>query len=106
SRSGNMVTVSCDLLSAMDNGCANDEISLRIFTTNESTDGFHPAFMRPGRIDRVFYFDNPTVEHRERLINTWHHELRSMIDAGTLAKKTDGLSYAEVDSIKNILCRH
>jgi cell division protease FtsH len=74
-----------------------------VFTTNCPINLIDPAFKRPGRIDLVLQFDPPTAELRRRLIYRWHPEIRAGIDLDTVVSATDGMSFAEVEELKNLL---
>lgn len=75
-----------------------------IFTTNTSLAELDPAFRRPGRIDQVFELRKPTAELRRRLIvETWHPELRQGLELDRVVEQMNGLSFAEMAEIKNLL---
>ena len=99
----------CPLLSAMD-GLENNGNTVRVFTTNEETDNMDPAFLRPGRIDKVFEFKLPTLDLRRRFINTWHEDIIDYLKKEELfywlADKTEGMSFAQVNLIKTIMVEH
>lgn len=99
--------LACAILSAMD-GISQSKNVVRIFTTNEDVSNFDTAFVRPGRIDRIFSFDNPTASMRQALIDNWHEEILGYIKEDNLYyefinESTDGLTFAEINSIKNYL---
>jgi len=92
----------CALLSAMD-GMRDTGHCVRIFTTNEPVSEMDPAFKRPGRIDRVFQFKKPTNSLRAKLIQTWNTEILEGVDFEDLLTRTKDFSFAETDSIKDLL---
>jgi len=102
SRSTGDSKMCCAMLSAMD-GMIQEGHCIRIFTTNERIEDMDRAFKRPGRIDRVFEFTTPNIDLRKQLINTWHAEILAKIDAGEVAHRTEGYSFAEVNAIKDML---
>lgn len=92
--------IACSILSAMDGMGYYDKI-IRIFTTNEPINNLDEAFTRPGRIDCTFHFDKPTPILRERLIESWTEEFQ--VFKQELIEKTKDFSFAEIESIRNIL---
>lgn len=74
-----------------------------VFTTNLPPDRIDPAFLRPGRIDTVLHFPKPNTELRRELIGRWHPEVRAGLDVERVLADTAGLSFAEVDELKNLL---
>jgi len=98
--------VACALLAALD-GVEGRSGTVRIFTTNERLMDIDPAFLRPGRIDKIYTFENPTPALREKLIKeTWHEEIQQAFDISTLVDATEGLSFAEVEEIKTLIVHH
>jgi len=95
--------LTCAILSAMDGIIAGKNINVvRIFTTNEPIKNMDPAFCRPGRIDKIFHFELPTHELRREFINTWSKkEILDKIDVENLVDKSEGLSFAQIDEIRN-----
>lgn len=92
------------LLSAMDGPLydSNAGISVRIFTTNEEPDRIDPAFLRPGRIDRVFKFGNPGYQERKNLAAKWPQEALDILGTPEkIGRRTEDMSFAEVDALKN-----
>ncbi len=88
----------CSLLSKLDNGFLYDNINIRIITTNEDVrDSIDPAFFRPGRIDKTFYFNNPTRAQRKEVIVRWK------LDVSRYAKytldHTEYFSFAEMQGL-------
>lgn len=102
-RKGCSAKIACAILSAMDGINKNKKPVIRIFCTNEDTANFDPAFMRPGRIDRVFHFKNPTDELKLKFINTWHQDIISNIDVNKLINETKDFSFAKLSAIKMFL---
>lgn len=94
--------LACDILSAMD-GLYNSGGSIRIFTTNEEISNMDEAFLRPGRIDRVFLFTLPSSSLREKYILTWPPEATDGIHVKELIESTHGFSFAKMAEIKNEL---
>jgi len=92
----------CALLSAMD-GMSEGNHCIRIFSTNERVEDMDPAFKRPGRIDRIFSFKLPEEDKRLELVKTWHEEILKDVPAEEVARRTEGMSFAETDSIKDLL---
>jgi cell division protease FtsH len=89
-------------LGAMD-GIEVREGVVYVFTTNCPIDLIDPAFKRPGRIDLVLQFDPPTADLRRRLIDRWHPEIRAGIDTAEAVADTAGMSFAEIEELKNLL---
>jgi hypothetical protein len=89
----------CSILAAMD-GMDKPGNVVRIFTTNEEIDGFDPAFLRPGRIDKVYRLGPPDLSMRKRLTQTWPKEILDSIDADYLSEATEGASFAEIESVR------
>lgn len=89
-------------LSALD-GIEATEGVVHVFTTNCPIHLIDPAFRRPGRIDLLVHFPPPDVALRRQLIDRWHPDLRSALDLDRVARETDGMSYAEVEELKNLL---
>lgn len=89
-------------LGAMD-GIEVREGVVYVFTTNCPINLIDPAFKRPGRIDLVLQFDPPTADLRRRLIERWHADIQCGIDINRAVAETAGMSFAEVDELKNLL---
>jgi ATP-dependent 26S proteasome regulatory subunit len=89
-------------LGAMD-GIEVREGVVYVFTTNCPINLIDPAFKRPGRIDLVLQFDPPTADLRRRLIERWHADIQAGIDVNRAVSETAGMSFAEVDELKNLL---
>ena len=89
-------------LGAMD-GIEVREGVVYVFTTNCPIDLIDPAFKRPGRIDLVLQFDPPTADLRRRLIERWHSDIRAGIDINRAVDETTGMSFAEIEELKNLL---
>lgn len=90
------------ILSKMD-GVKKDNIQVRVFTTNAEVRDINDAFLRPGRIDKIIKIEKPTPELRQKFADTWHEHIRTNIDIEKLIDGTDGMSFAEMDHIKNSL---
>ena len=98
--------IACAILTAMD-GMNQSGHSVRIFTTNEEVGEMDTAFIRPGRIDRFFHFELPTADLRRRLVEAWPADIVEWIRSDRLfdeiVRKSEGYSFAELDSIKTHL---
>ena len=92
-------------LSALDGISVNEGVVF-VFTTNCSLDLIDRAFKRPGRIDLVLHFDPPTGELRKELVERWNPEIRSALKIDKVVESTEGLSFAEVEELKNLLIMH
>ncbi len=91
-------TLCCSLLSKLDDGRPNETVAIRILTTNEDvTDVIDPAFFRPGRIDRTFYFNNPTRLQRHEFIDKWKIDVDKYLKY--LLDHTEEFSFAEMQGI-------
>lgn len=89
-------------LGALDGIEANEGV-VYVFTTNLPSERIDPAFKRPGRFDLVLPFPKPTDALRRQLVDRWHADVRAAIDPGRVTAETAGMSYAEVEEIKNLL---
>jgi hypothetical protein len=89
-------------LGAMDGIEANEGV-VYVFTTNCDLDLIDPAIRRPGRIDVLLRFPPPTAAFRRQLVERWHPETRAALDVEQIVGETDGLSFAELDELKNLL---
>jgi len=74
-----------------------------VFTTNCPLERIDRAFRRPGRIDAVLTFDKPDAAMRHRLISRWHNDIQRNIDTELAIQNTDGMSFADLEEIKNLL---
>ena len=74
-----------------------------VFTTNLPVELIDTAFRRPGRIDAVLHLPKPDLVLRRRLVGRWHEALRAALDLDKVARETDGMSFAEVEELKNLL---
>lgn len=75
-----------------------------LFTSNAKLQHLDPAFRRPGRIDRIIYFQKPNGELRKRLIvEHWPEEIVAAIPVDEVIAQTDGCCFAEVEEIKKLL---
>jgi hypothetical protein len=77
-----------------------------VFTTNCALDLIDRAFKRPGRIDVVLHFGLPDDGLRARLIQRWHADIRANISMDDAVHDTDGMSFAEIEEVKNLLVLH
>jgi hypothetical protein len=89
-------------LGALDGIEANEGV-VYVFTTNCALNLIDPAFKRPGRIDLVLHFEKPNAALRRRLIARWHAEIRAALDTTAAVDDTAGLSFAEIEELKNQL---
>jgi hypothetical protein len=92
-------------LGALD-GIVPNEGVVYVFTTNLPLDRIDPAFKRPGRLDLVVAFPKPDARLRAALVARWHPDIRAAIDPARVVADTDGLSFAEVEELKNLLVLH
>jgi cell division protease FtsH len=77
-----------------------------VFTTNCPVDLIDPAFRRPGRIDLTVHFPKPNAELRTRLVGRWDPDIRAAVAADRVAAETAGLTFAEIEELKNLLVLH
>lgn len=89
------------LLVEMD-GFNTNETVVVIGATNR-LDLLDEALLRPGRFDRHIYVGNPNMKAREQIlkVHTRNKPLDSDVDIKELAKKTHGLSGADLANIAN-----
>jgi len=89
------------LLEEMD-GFNTNETVVVIGATNR-LDLLDEALLRPGRFDRHIYVGNPNMKAREQIlkVHTRNKPLDSDVDIKELAKKTHGLSGADLANIAN-----
>ena len=89
------------LLVEMD-GFNTDETVIVIGATNR-LDLLDEALLRPGRFDRHIYVGNPNMKSREQIlkVHTKNKPLDITVDIKNIAKKTHGLSGAELANIAN-----
>lgn len=83
-------------------GFNTDETVIVIGATNR-LDLLDEALLRPGRFDRHIYIGNPNTPAREKIlaVHTKNKPLDGKIDIKSLAKKTTGLSGAQLANIAN-----
>ncbi|WP_353092525.1 ATP-dependent zinc metalloprotease FtsH [Tissierella praeacuta] len=89
------------LLVEMD-GFNTDETIIVIGATNR-IDLLDEALLRPGRFDRHIFVGNPNIRAREQIleVHTKNKPLDKSIDIKMIAKKTTGLSGAQLANIAN-----
>lgn len=89
------------LLVEMD-GFNTDETVIVIGATNR-LDLLDEALLRPGRFDRHIFVGNPNVNAREKIlqVHTKNKPVDKSIDIKSIAKKTMGLSGAQLANIAN-----
>jgi hypothetical protein len=51
----------------------------------------------------VLHFPPPAADRRRQLIDRWHPDLRAALDLDRVIADTDGLSFAEIDELRNLL---
>lgn len=90
----------CSVLSAMSGLEDGQHLSIRIFTTNEKVDNIDPAFHRPGRIDTLCYFANPTADLRRQVIDNWSVELVKYYGNDKLIEVSADKSFAVLNGIR------
>lgn len=95
--------MACAILAALDGMYNDGKPIVRIFTTNETIENIDEAFTRPGRIDRKYSFSKPDRKLRLELIKRWNETIVNNIDLERLLDETDGMSFAQVDSIRTAL---
>ena len=93
----------CSMLAALDGLNQKPNNRVRIFTTNEATDSMDPAFLRPGRIDQIYQFKNPSAELRKRFIETWHPQILEQLNVDELIEQTHDCSFANINHVKTNL---
>lgn len=103
SRMNGDAKIACALLSAMDGMENYNNNTVRVFTTNEDTTDMDSAFLRPGRIDRIFKFGKPTETMRRHFIMSWDKRILERINAKYLIESTGECSFAEIGSIRDIV---
>jgi cell division protease FtsH len=89
-------------LSALD-GIDVTEGVVYVFTTNCPVELIDPAFRRPGRIDLTLHFPKPDAALRADLVGRWHADIRAAVGVERIVADTAGLSFAEVEELKNLL---
>jgi hypothetical protein len=89
-------------LSALDGIRVTDGV-VYVFTTNCPVELIDPAFRRPGRIDLTLHFPKPDAGLRTELVNRWHADLRAAVGTDQITDDTAGLSFAEIEELKNLL---
>ena len=89
-------------LGALDGIEANEGV-VYVFTTNLPVGRIDPAFRRPGRLDLVVPFPKPDAALRRALVDRWHPDVRAGVDLAGVVADTDGLSFAEIEELKNLL---
>lgn len=89
-------------LGALDGIEANEGV-VYVFTTNCDLKLIDPAIRRPGRIDVVVQFPAPDAGLRRTLVAGWHPEIRAAMDVEAVVADTAGMSFAEMDELRNLL---
>jgi len=92
-------------LSALD-GITVHEGVVFVFTTNCSLELIDKAFKRPGRIDLVLHFKPPDSRLRRQLMERWHEDVRKSLNLSAAVASTEGMSFAEIEELKNLLVMH
>lgn len=101
-RNSESAKISCALLAALD-GVSTSSHVVRIFTTNEIVSTIDDAFLRPGRIDKIFLFGHPTKKMRQELIERWPKEMTDAVGLQNIVESTRELSFAETEAIRTML---
>lgn len=92
-------TKTSEFLSILDKS-TNTKNQVRIFTTNEEIDGIDKAFLRPGRIDRIYKIELPSAEMRKRYINRWHDDIKSNLNIDKIINQSEDWSFAKLNDLK------
>ncbi|MFX1237557.1 MAG: CDC48 family AAA ATPase [Promethearchaeota archaeon] len=81
-------------------GIENRKGVIVIASTNRP-DIVDPAFLRPGRFDRLLYVTSPDLEARERILQVHSKDmpLAEDVSLSEIAKKTDGYSGADLENV-------
>jgi transitional endoplasmic reticulum ATPase len=91
-------------LSELDGSTASNE-GVLVFGATNSPWHLDPAFRRPGRFDRILFAPPPDEASREAILRIQLRDLpRSDLDFRKLAKKSDGLSGADLKSAVERAC--
>jgi cell division protease FtsH len=74
-----------------------------VMAATNRPDVLDPALLRPGRFDRRITLDSPDLKAREEIleVHTKNKPLEKDIDLGEIAKKTPGVSGADLANIAN-----
>lgn len=93
-------TVQTDFLTQLD-GMAPKHGVVYLFTSNLELDEIDPAAQRPGRIDVMIHFPNPSVALRRRFVREhWPEEVRTLIGEERIVADTDGWTFAELEEVR------
>lgn len=86
------------LLTEIDGMRQTENNIIVIAATNISEDQLDPALMRAGRFDRKIYVGLPNLNDRKELFNFYLSKTQydKLIDTGILARKTVGMSAADI----------
>jgi SpoVK/Ycf46/Vps4 family AAA+-type ATPase len=91
-------------LSELDGSTASNE-GVLVFGATNSPWHLDPAFRRPGRFDRILFAPPPDEPSREAILRIQLRDLpQSDLDFRKLAKKSDGLSGADLKSAVERAC--
>lgn len=91
-------------LSELDGSTASNE-GVLVFGATNSPWHLDPAFRRPGRFDRILFAPPPDENGREAILRIQLRDLpQTQIDFRKLAKKSDGLSGADLKSAVERAC--
>jgi len=75
--------------------------SVTCVLTANSLDSFDPAFLRPGRVDKIIEFEDPSIEEREAILRGYLDEFGAQVGVNLrkLAQATVGLTPAYLREI-------
>lgn len=81
----------------------NTEETVIVIGATNRLDLLDEALLRPGRFDRHIYVGNPNMSARQKIleVHTKNKPLEKNVDINDLAKKTTGLSGAQLANIAN-----
>ncbi|WGZ94782.1 MAG: ATP-binding protein [Candidatus Thiothrix putei] len=97
---GNASNIVSQFLTELDGFSQNNDGVLVLASTNVPW-SIDPAFLRPGRFDRMFFVPPPDREAREAILRYYLHSkpVEGTIDYATLAAKTGGFSGADLENL-------
>ena len=97
---GNASNIVSQFLTELDGFSQNNEGVLVLASTNVPW-SIDPAFLRPGRFDRMFFVPPPDREAREAILKYYLQDkpVEGNIDYAALATKTGGFSGADLENL-------